>query len=179
MSNNCFKYAPKWMVSSLIFQKFSGEGLTEPPPHTPPPAFSRALPSVRASPSILGRFAPSTRASPSILGRFAPSIRASPLTFDWGPWFAPPPKKNEFLDPPLVHWAYTITWVPSGFSGYIWFDTKTVLKKPGSWLGFSRSIRHRSSVGMSIMDSSTSKTWIMKKLWKSIRYNHQYLRGTL
>ena len=23
----------------------------------------------------------------------------------------------------------TITWVPSGFSGYIWFDTKIVLKK--------------------------------------------------
>ena len=35
------KYAPKWMVSSLIFQKISGEGLTEPPPQTPPPAFSR------------------------------------------------------------------------------------------------------------------------------------------
>ena len=88
------------MVSSLIFQKFSGEGLTEPPPQTPPSAFSRASPSVRASPSILGRFAPSTRALPSILGRFAPSIRASPLTFDWGPWFAPPPQ-NKFLDPPL------------------------------------------------------------------------------
>ena len=99
MSNNCFKYAPKWMVSSLIFQKFSGEGLTEPPPQTPPPAFSRASPSVRASPSILGRFAPSTRASPSILGRFAPSIRASPLTFDWRPWFGPP--QSKFLDPPL------------------------------------------------------------------------------
>ena len=23
----------------------------------------------------------------------------------------------------------TITWVPSGFSGYIWLDTKIVLKK--------------------------------------------------
>ena len=86
------------MVSSLIFQKFSGEGLTEPPPQTPPPAFSRASPSVRASPSILGRFAPSTRASPSILGRFAPSIRASPSTFDWGSWFGP---QSKFLDPPV------------------------------------------------------------------------------
>ena len=86
------------MVSSLIFQKFSGEGLTEPPPQTPPPAFSRASPSVRASPSILGRFAPSTRASPSILGRFAPSIRASPSTLDWGPWFGPP-KINSWIRP--------------------------------------------------------------------------------
>ena len=88
------------MVSSLIFQKFSGEGLTEPPPQTPPPALSRASPLVRASLSILGRFAPSTRAPPSILGRFAPLIRASPLTFDWRPWFGPP--QNKFLDPPLV-----------------------------------------------------------------------------
>ena len=36
ISNVCLKYAPKWMVSSSIFQKFSGEGLTEPPPQPPP-----------------------------------------------------------------------------------------------------------------------------------------------
>ena len=82
ISNVCLKYAPKCMVSRLNFQKFSGEGLTEPPPQTPPPVFSRALPSVRASPSILGRF--------------APSIRASPSTFDWGSWFGPP-KVNSWI----------------------------------------------------------------------------------
>ena len=103
--NNCFKHAPKWMVSSLIFQKFSGEGLTEPPLQTPLPAFSRASPSVRALPSIFGRFAPSTRASPSILGRFAPSIRASPSTFDWGPWFGPP-KINSWIRP--CDWSRTV-----------------------------------------------------------------------
>ena len=96
------------MVSSLIFQKFSGEGLTEPPPQTPPPDFSRASPSVRASPSILGRFAPSTRASPSILGRFAPSIRASPLTFDCGPWFGPP-KINSWIRPCLISHPFNST----------------------------------------------------------------------
>ena len=37
ISNGCLKYAPKWMVSSLIFQKICGEKLTEPPPQTPPP----------------------------------------------------------------------------------------------------------------------------------------------
>ena len=42
ISNVCLKYAPKWMVSSSIFQKISGEGLTEPPPQTPPPDFARA-----------------------------------------------------------------------------------------------------------------------------------------
>ena len=81
--NVCLKYAPKWMVSSLIFQKFSREGLTESLPR-PFPRFFRVSPSpsVRASPSILMRFAPLTLSSPSILGRFAPSIRASPSTFD-------------------------------------------------------------------------------------------------
>ena len=91
------------MVSSLIFQKFSGEGLTEPPPQTPPPAFSRASPSVRASPSILGRFAPSTRASPSILGRFSgasrPRFGLRPQLLIEGLGLAPP--QNKFLDPPL------------------------------------------------------------------------------
>ena len=95
------------MISSLIFQKFSGEGLTEPPPQTPPPVFSRALPSVRASPSILGRFAPSTRASPSILGRFALNTRALraldsgfALNFRLGilVW-PPPPKVNSWIRP--------------------------------------------------------------------------------
>ena len=110
ISNICLKYAPKWMVSSSIFQKFSGEGLTEPPP----PVFSRASPSVRASPSILRRFAPSNRASPSILGRFAPSIRASPSTFGWKLGLAPP-KINSWirhctlmlLISPLLHWCYS------------------------------------------------------------------------
>ena len=96
------------MVSSLIFQKFSGEGLTEPPPQTPPPAFSWASPSVLASPSILGRLAPSTRASPSILGRFAPSIRASPSTFDWGPWVWPP-KINSWIRPCMFDVFYKQT----------------------------------------------------------------------
>ena len=55
-----FNYTPKCMVSSMNFQNFSGEGLTEPPPQTPPRAQSQA------SPSILGRFASSVRAAPSI-----------------------------------------------------------------------------------------------------------------
>ena len=29
----------------------------------------------------------------------------------------------------------TITWVPSGFSGYIWLDTKIVLKMGGAMEG--------------------------------------------
>ena len=32
----------------------------------------------------------------------------------------------------------TITWVPSGFSGYIWLDTKIVLKK--HWLCSSLAV---------------------------------------
>ena len=53
-------YTPKCIVSSMNFQNFSGEGLTEPPPQTPPGAQSQA------SPSILGRFASSVWAASSI-----------------------------------------------------------------------------------------------------------------
>ena len=77
------------MVSSLIFQKFSGEGLTEPPPQTPPPAFSRASPSVRASPSnsralraLDSGFALNTRALRALTSGFA-------LNFRLGSWFGP------------------------------------------------------------------------------------------
>ena len=80
------------------FSKIFWGGAHRAPSPDPSPAFSRASPSVRASPSIPGRFAPSTRASPSILGRFAPSIRASPSTLDWGPWFGPP-KINSWIRP--------------------------------------------------------------------------------
>ena len=74
------------MVSSLIFQKFSGEGLIEPPPQTPPPTFSRASPSVRASPSILKRyraldsgFALDTRALRDLDSDFALNYRLGTL----------------------------------------------------------------------------------------------------
>ena len=78
------------MVSSLIFQKFSGEGLTEPPPQTPPPVISRASPSDRASPSILGRFAPSTRASPTILEALCALDSGFVLNFRLGTLVWPP-----------------------------------------------------------------------------------------
>ena len=50
------------------FLKIFWGGAHRAPSPDPSPVFSRASPSVRASPSILRRFAPSTRASPSILG---------------------------------------------------------------------------------------------------------------
>ena len=61
-----FRFQVYTRLNYLKFEipKISGEGLTEPPPQTPPPALSRASPSIRASPSNLGRSAPSIRASP-------------------------------------------------------------------------------------------------------------------
>ena len=79
------------------FSKNLRGGAHQAPYLDPSLRFFSGLPSVWASPSILGHFAPSTRASPSILECFAPSIRASPLTFDWGPWFAPPPHINSWI----------------------------------------------------------------------------------
>ena len=70
VSNVCLKYAPTWMVSSLIFQKLPREGLTKLPPQNSSPNFFRVSPSVRVSLSIIFsgalRFRP--RPSPSILG---------------------------------------------------------------------------------------------------------------
>ena len=47
-------YAPKWMVSSLIFQKFSGKGLTEPLPQTPPLFFLELRPWFALCPHFSG-----------------------------------------------------------------------------------------------------------------------------
>ena len=66
-----FNYTPDWTIWNSKFNKFSGEGLTE-PPHTSPLALSRTLPSIRAPPSNIGRFAHSIRASPD----------SDPPTFD-------------------------------------------------------------------------------------------------
>ena len=82
------------------FSKIFWGGAHRAPSPDPSPDFSRASPSVRASPSILGRFALSTRASPSIFGRFAPSIRGFALNFRFEDLVWPP--QNKFLDPPLV-----------------------------------------------------------------------------
>ena len=100
-SNFRFNYAPKWTVWSLNFQKFSGEGLTEPLPQTPPPAMSRASPSVRASPSILGRFAPSF---------------AHPKYFPLGEKVVPP--QWDSLDPPLPQ--LTTTYICRGYRMSSW-----------------------------------------------------------
>ena len=106
ISNNCFKYAPKWMVSSLIFLNCSVEGFTEPHPQTSthaPLFFSRTLPSVLAFPSLAlnSRRVARTRALDSGFALYSrahsTSIRVSPSTFDWGSWFSP----NKFLDLPV------------------------------------------------------------------------------
>ena len=55
----------------------------------------------------------------------------------------------------------------------LWVTSKT--SGTGSWPRFFRSPEHDSSVRMSAMDSLTSKTWILEKLWKFTRQNHQYL----
>jgi len=78
ISNNYFKQTPNGMVSSLIFQKLSEEGLTKPSPQNPSPVFSRTSPSVWVSPSILKRFVPSTCASPSI------ELRGANSQISWG-----------------------------------------------------------------------------------------------
>ena len=71
------------MVSSLIFQNFSGEGLTEPLPRPFPPLFLG-----------LG-FAHNSRALCVLDSGFA-------LNFRLGTLVCPPPPQNKFLDPPVI-----------------------------------------------------------------------------
>ena len=73
----------------------------------------------------------------------------------------------------------TITWVPSGFSGYIWLDTKIVFKKknliPGS-VGYISHV-HRAydysgrSFGVLWVHMTQYKNWVLKK--RSI-WNEKY-----
>ena len=58
-----FNYTPNWTIWSSKFKKIFGEGLTEPPPQTPPPLFLGLRPRFGLRP-ILGRFAPSIWALP-------------------------------------------------------------------------------------------------------------------
>ena len=86
------------MVSRLIFQKFSGEGLTEPPPQTPPPFFSGF--------ALGSGFALNSRALRALDSGFALDSRTlraldsgSALNFRLGILVWPP--QSKFLDPPV------------------------------------------------------------------------------
>ena len=78
ISNNCFIYAPKWMVSSLIFQKFSGEGLTELPPQTPPPLFLGLRPRFGLRPQFSGASRPRLGLRPRYSGVSRPQFGLRP-----------------------------------------------------------------------------------------------------
>ena len=87
-------------VSSLMPQKFSGEGLTEPPTQTPPPAITRASPlgsgfalNSRALRALDSGFALDTRALRALDSGFALQGSIGDLGL------APP--QNDFLDPNL------------------------------------------------------------------------------
>ena len=87
------------MVSSLIFQKFSGEGLTEPPPQTPPPRFFSGFAlgsgfalNSRALRALDSGFALDTRALRALDSGFALNFRLGTLVW-------PPPKINSWIRP--------------------------------------------------------------------------------
>ena len=82
VSNICFKYAQKWIISSLIFQKFLRRS-TELLPQTLSPFSFGLCHQFGLCSQFIGASHPLLwlRAS-SIIGRSAASIGASPLTFN-------------------------------------------------------------------------------------------------
>ena len=54
----CSNCAPDCRVTSLNFQKISGEGLTEPPPQTPPSLYLGLRPKFSSDPRLGSGFAP-------------------------------------------------------------------------------------------------------------------------
>ena len=44
----------------------------------------------------------------------------------------------------------TITWVPSGFSGYIWLDTKIVFKKKNSGPSRHTTVEHKTTWALQV-----------------------------
>ena len=101
ISNNCFKYTPKWMVSSLIFQKFSGEGLTEPPPQTPPPPIFLGLrPRFGLRPQFSGALRPRLGLRPRYSSASHPRFGLRPQ-LSIGDLGLAPPKINSWIRPCL------------------------------------------------------------------------------
>ena len=74
------------MVSSSIFQNFSGEGLTEPPPQTPPPLFLGLRPRLMSY-------------RPQFSGASRPRLGLRPYLSIGDLGLAP---QNKFLDPPVI-----------------------------------------------------------------------------
>ena len=57
----------------------------------------------------------------------------------------------------------TITWVPSGFSGYIWFDTKIVLKKRKENLMYTLSPVFGSTPSSNDLEESGNKWRVIQR----------------
>ena len=83
------------MVSSLIFQKFSGEGLTEPLPRPLPPLFLGLRPRFGLRPQFSGASRPRLKLRPRYSG-------ASRLRFGLRPQLSNGDLGLAPLDPPLI-----------------------------------------------------------------------------
>ena len=81
----------------------------------------------------------------------------------------------------------TITWVPSGFSGYIWLDTKIVFKKLNSENDRLLSLVRPIGINCRTMSDSRHLSTLLNGAWKRIysncrtvlRYNYDRTRPDL
>ena len=121
VSNNCFKYAPKWMVSSLIFQKFSGEGSPSPLPRPLPPIFLGLRPRFGLRPQFSGASRPRLGLRPRYSGASRPRLGLRPRysgasrpRFGLRPQLSigdlglAPPKINSWIRPCSIRWIFAV-----------------------------------------------------------------------
>ena len=139
-----------------------------------PPVFSRATPSVRASPSILERFVPSTWASSSILGRFRPRFGLRPQL-----------SIGELGLPLQINFLIRQSWsAPPSANSWIWYlaipidQYSTVV--PNLWSGGPKVARHASKSGPRRVDLLKNLKNICAKLlnfpfWQGRQVGHEPL----
>ena len=117
-----FKYTPDWTIWSSKFQKISGEGLTEPPPQTPPPLFLGLRPRFGLRPQISGasrpRFGLRPIRTPQLLNRGCalglPPPGVSPCNF-----FDHSNHKNRFIVSVTMKGRHILTYVTSSWSFHV------------------------------------------------------------
>ena len=141
VSNVRLKYAPKWMVSSLIF--FSGEGLTEPLPRPLPPFFLGLRPWFGLRPQFSGASRLRLGLRPWISGASRPRLGLRPrFTGASRPRFVASPSTKLALN----FLMKSLVWSPQKFLYPSSIYPPQNVHSPPSWGGLDKTLTHARGV---------------------------------